>query len=379
MNLQFAIASIPHLWPYFLLLAAYFLLSFQSELLNDRTFGVYALTLLIFFAGLRDAITPDMKRYALLYQEANGLGPPVLEPSFTFLSRLLYILGFDYHALFFSYTAITLFCVYLGIRNQTRYTKLALLFYVLLPGYFLNLFVEMRQMCAVAITFCAIALLKRKNMRMRMPIFFGLAALSALFHSSAALFWAIVLALHRFIRKAHSKFCYFSLILGSLLIPTSVLISAISLLAMPVLPERYHGYIQEFLKLETGLTESGQLLKTLIYVAMAVCFILLWQPKEGEEADYVPLNLFVLGVVILGLTRSFAAASRMSYFFLIYQIILAPAILERIRDRLMRLLTAYVAVLFYLAQFTWGLFYYSVEASNYPYLHYQNVLLSVFK
>ena len=378
MSLQFFIGSLPHLVPYLLLLLAYLVISFNSELLENRIFAAPILILLTVFVGLRGIMTPDMERYSWIYQHPNGADADALEPSFYVLSHVLHALGLDYHALFFCYTLITFVFVYLGIRNQTPHVKLALLLYVLLPGYFLNLFVEMREMSAVAIVFYALTVFRRKGMKMRLPIFSGLAALSVAFHFSAILFWLIVLPAWKFIRKPHAPWLYLSMIVGSLLVPTSFLINLISLAAMPILPGKYHGYVDMFLQLETGLTESGQLLKTLIYAGLAVCFIFWWRRKEGEERDFVPLNLFVIGVVLLGLTRSFAAASRISYFFVIYQIILFPAMLERVKDRVIRLLTAYGTVLFYFAQFTYGLFFYSVEAGNYPYLHYQNVLFSVF-
>lgn len=381
MNLQFAIASIPHLWPYFLLLAAYLFLSFQSELLKDRTFGVYALALLILFAGFRGAITPDMKRYALLYQEANGMAPPVLEPSFTFLSRLLFGLGFDYHALFFSYTAITLLCVYWGIRNYTSRFKLALLLFVLLPGYFLNLFVEMRELCAVAIAFLGTSLLSSDEFRGRKPLLIILAALSICFHYSAAVYWLILIFTYRFVKKTHSTYLYLVLLVGTVLVPASLVLRGIGVLAGPLLPGRYHGYLMMVMRAEASMAESGQLLKTAIYIFLAVCLVFSRSGTRQEEIENSPvsLNLFVIGVVVLNLTRSYADISRLAYYFLIYQIILLPAALARIKDKINRLFGAYVVVAFYLAQFLWGLFYYSLEAGDYPFLHYRNVLFSLVR
>jgi hypothetical protein len=379
MTLQFFIDNVAHLLPYMFLLVAYLLLSLESELVSRRVFAVSSVTLLLLFVGLRGAMTPDMQRYMWMYQDPNGSEANALEPSFYVFSHVLHALGLDYHAMFFCYTFVTFIFLYLGIRSQTSHVRMALLLYILLPGYFLNLFVEMREMCAVAIAFYAIAVFRRKHMRFRLPIFFSLAALSVAFHFSALLFWAVFLPAYGFIRKPHSSVCYLALIGGGLAVPTSFLIKGISLVAMPVVPGRYQAYIEAFLRFESDQTESGQLLKTLIYAAMAVCFIFWWRAKDSEEVDHVPLNLFVIGVAILGLTRSFAAASRLSYFFVIYQIILVPGILHRVRDRVMKLLAAYGTVLFYLVQFSYGLFFYSVEAGNYPYLHYQNVLLSVFK
>jgi hypothetical protein len=241
------------------------------------------------------------------------------------------------------------------------------------------MFVEMREVCAVSIAFCATSLLRRRDIKLRVPVFLALVALSASFHYSAMLYWAIVLVSYKFITKPHSTKVYMSLLIGTLLIPTSAFVGAINLFALPLLPARYHGMIALFIEAETNLAESGQLLKTLIYVIVAVCFVYWQSPMQSKDEDYLPLNQFVLGVVILNLTRSFADISRLSYFFVIYQIVLFPAIIGRVKNRIGRLVTAYFMVLFYLAQFAWGLSYYSEEAGNHPFLHYQNVMFSILR
>ncbi len=379
MNLQFGIDNIGNLLPYGILLLAYLLLSFQSELYRSRFFAVPALGVLLFFVGFREAMTGDMERYAQMYEDFRHPNLVSLEPSFSFLSRVLNAMGLDYHALFFAYSFITLFFVFLGITNYTRHVKLSLLLYILLPAYFLNMFVEMREVCAVSIAFCATGLLNRKEIRLRVPTFLALVALSVSFHYSAILYWVIVLLSYRFITKPHSPTLYISLLVGTLLIPTSVLIGAVNLFASPLLPPRYQGYITEFLEAETSLAESGQLLKTLVYVTIAMCFVHWRRPMQNKDDDHLPLNLFVLGVVILNLTRSFAAASRLSFFFVVYQIVIFPIMLGRVKDKTLRVTAADLMGVFFLAQFGWGLFYYSEEAGNYPFLHYRNVLVSILR
>jgi hypothetical protein len=131
--------------------------------------------------------------------------------------------------------------------------------------------------------------------------------------------------------------------------------------------------------LQLASTESGQLLKTLIYVAIALSFVFWWSSMKSTDEDHAPLNLFVIGVVILELTRSLAAASRLSYFFLIYQIVIFPSLLGTVENRTRRFVAAYSVVLFYFAQFAWGLAFYSEEAANYPFLHFQNAFFSLFR
>lgn len=379
MSWQFIVASEPHLIPYLLLLSAYLLISLQAELLDRRVFALSALAVLVTFAGLRGAMTPDMVRYAEMYQNASLLTLRSVEPGFIFLCTILNALGLDYHALFFSYTLITLVCVYLGIRNYTPHVRLSLLLYVLLPGYFLNLFVEMRQICAVAIVFLAMSLLRRPDLKFRRLFFISLVVLSVCFHYSAIICWVITLMLYQFIRKRHSALLYTCLLLGGLLVPTSLLVKLIELVAMPIMPGKYHGYIVMFLTAQASLAESGQLLKTLIYIAMALCLVYT-RPAAGSEGDDpIPLNLFILGVTMLDLTRSFAVLSRVSYYLIIYQIVLFPAMISEVRGKIKKYLSAYAVVSFYLAQFAYGLLAFVPEAGGYPFLHYQNVLFSVWR
>lgn len=379
MSLQFFVANAGHLAPYAILLLLYLTLSLQSEVLHNRVFAAPALALLLFFTGFREAITPDLQRYKEMYENIGGANSLSMEPSFRLISESLHAIGFDYHALFFTYSLITLLFVYLGIKNYGEQIKLSLLLFVLLPGYFLNMFVEMREVCAVAIAFYATSLLSQREIRHRIWKCLIFAALSVLFHYSAILYWVIFLLSRKATRKAYSPGFYLAILLGSLCIPTSALTGFIHLAAYPILPPKYQGYINLFMALETNLAESGQMLKSLIYIAIAVFFIFSGRSGQDDERYRVQLNLFVIGVVILNMTRSFADISRLAYFFLIYQITIFPFIVVRMRERSYQVLAAYSLFLFYFAQFVWGLFFYSEEAGSYVFLHYQNVLLSALR
>ena len=101
----------------------------------------------------------------MLYQafDSASLDLAFIEPSFLLFCKVLNGLGFDYHALFFVYSFITLVFVYLGIKNSTGHVKLSLLLYVLIPSCFLNMFVEMREVCAIAIVLYAMSSLRGKG------------------------------------------------------------------------------------------------------------------------------------------------------------------------------------------------------------------------
>jgi hypothetical protein len=377
--MQFYIANVGHLLPYAVLLIAYLLLSSQSELLKSKIFAVSALGLLLVFIGFGEVKTPDMERYREMY-EALGAGYFfAIEPSFIFLSVVFNALGFDYHILFFTYSFITLTFIYLGIRNYTNYIKLSLLFYILVPACFLNLFVEMREVSAVAIAFYATSLLRHKNIKLKKTRVLFFAILSIIFHYSAIVYWVVFFLTYRFNVRRHSFFLHLVLLSLSLLIPTSVLINGFHIIAYPFLPAKYQGYFNIFIDMESQLAESGQILKSIIYTLMASFFSYCGASLEENDDAHMSVNLFVIGVVILNLTRAFSDISRLAYFFLILQIILFPLFLEKIKNQIQALWCTYLVVIFYLAQFTWGLFYYSEETGSYIFLHYQNAIMSALR
>jgi hypothetical protein len=356
-------------------------LCFQSEIQKSRLlFGAPVIGTLLFFAGCREAMTPDLKRYKELYESFNSLEASFIEPSFYFFSKFLNWIGLDYHALFVAYSFITLLFIYLGIRNYTEHIKLSLLFYILIPSCFLNMFVEMREVCTVAIVFYATSILRSRDARFRIARTIVFAILSVAFHYSAILYWVILLVSYKFMKRAYPTFVYLALIVGSLLVPASVMVGALRLAIYPFTPAKYRGYIDIFITQETA-ADPGQLLKSLIYILLASTFVL-WRSytrsktAPERESDPVLLNLFVIGVLILNLSRSVNEVSRVAYYFLIQQIVIFPLLLDQLNGRVKRLLAAYSIFLFYVGQFAWGLFYYSQEAGSFVFLHYQNAFLS---
>jgi hypothetical protein len=368
-----------HLLPYALLLIAYLALAFHAELTNQRLFVLASLLLLVLFAGLRQPFTPDMERYRSMFEDPDLLTASFIEPSFILISRGLQALGLDYHALYAVYTAITLVFVYLGISALTERIRLGLFLYISIPACFLNLFVEMRQVCAIAIAFYATAVLLRKDARHRLLKALAWAILSICFHYSAFLYWVILLCTWKLAHRSYRPLTYILAMCVSLAIPTSAIISAFVFLMGPFLPAKLQGMINLFTQSSTSLAESGQILKSAVYVAIGAFFVLRLRRHADDMKFRVLANLFVVGVVILNLTRGFAPATRLAYFFLIFQVVLFPEILDEVRQGVRSLLAGYTLVLFYLSQFLWGLFYYSEEAQSYVFLHYRNALFALFR
>lgn len=372
--MQLFIENIGNLAPYGILLLVYLFLSFQSELQKNRLFGIPILGVLLLFAGCRETMTPDMENYKQLYEAFGAVNAAFIEPSFIFLCRLLNAVGFDYHALFFVYSFITLLFLYLAIKNYTIQVKLSLLLYVLIPNCFLNMFVEMRQVCAIAIALYATSILRANDKKYRLTRFLAFAILSVLFHYSAIVYWLIFVIAYKAITRTYSTTVYVALILSGLLVPTSAIMWIVRIVAYPIVPAKYQAFLDIFMRQDSLLADPGQLLKYLIYVFLAICFIY-WRSSAGDrDSDPVSLNLFVIGVLLLNMSRSTPEVSRLAYYFLIQQIVLCPQIVARVNGKLSKLLAAYCIVLFYLAQFGWGLFYYS-PADGYMFLHYRNAMV----
>lgn len=331
---------------------------------------------MLLFAGLREVMTPDMERYKELYHIVIAGNSAEIEPSFIFLSKILNAFGLDYHALFFAYTLITLVFLYLAISNCTRHIRLALLFYILIPACFLNLFVEMREVAAISIAFYATSILRQDDRKFRFYRVLFFALLSVLFHLSAIAYWAFFCASYGFIKRRRSIAIHCTALVLSLVVPTSAVIGLVRVIAYPFLPAKYQSLINVFLVSGTTLAEPGQIIKSLVYTLMAVCFIIWDSPLPEDDQEHLSVNLFVAGVVLMNLTRGFGDISRLSYYFLIFQVIIWASPLARIKDRIFRMTAVYGVVLFYLTQFLWGLFYFSVEAHDYVFLHYRNVLFS---
>jgi len=377
MNVFFS--NFVHLLPWALLLAAFLLLSFHAELTSRRIFVLASLALLVVFAGLRQPFTPDMLRYRYMYEDPDLLSAGYIEPSFILISKALNALGLGYHSLFVAYTAIALGFVYAGIGNLTRHLRLAVFLYIAIPACFLNLFVEMRQVSAIAIAFYATSILLSPQTRHRLLKVCAWALVSIGFHYSALLYWVILLCAYKLARRSYPRLLYIAALVVSIAIPTSAVISGFMFLMSPLMPAKLHQILNAFLQSTSGLAEAGQLLKSAVYIAIGLLFVFRLRRHEHEPNFRFLVNLFVLGVIILDLARGFAVASRLAYFFLIFQIVIFPELIDEFRERAQSLLAGYTLVLFYLAQFMWGLFYFSDEWQSYVFLHYQNALFSLFR
>lgn len=366
------------LLPYLTFLAIFVLFCLCSELTGNKWFRLPAFTLALLFAGLRNALSPDMERYRFFYEHyRSGEYTKLIEPSFVLISAVLNKLGLDYHALFFFYTFITLGFVFAAINNLTRYVKTSTLLYILVPYLFLGLFIEMRQECAVAVVFYAMSLFYKEDLKFRTIKVIFFAALSVAFHYSAAGYWVIFFLSLKFLRKEFSLTTYITSLVGTILLPSWVVLYAAYAVLYPILPAEYRLHLDDLRSLGQQVSGAHSVLSIAIYNSLALIFILarkfIVQPPELFRRF---VNIFVLGVLFLNLTRAYGDLARFADYFIIYEIVLLPEVLYRIGKPYLRPAVIYFAFLLYCVHFVHGLYYLNEETDTYIFLHYQNVLFS---
>jgi EpsG-like putative glucosyltransferase len=362
-----------NLVPYILVVIIYVCLSLTSSVTRNRFFHLTAVGLLICFAGLRNPFTPDADRYRYFYEHFRDSDfQRVVEPSFFLIARTLNAFSLDYHVLFLLYTAATILFMYEGIRNLTPYVKTSMLLYLLVPHLFLGLFIEMRQDCAISIVFYAMSLLRKEHLRHRVAKIIFLAALSIAFHYSAAFYWVVFLITIPLLKRTFSFRTYGFVLLCSLLAPPTLVLRLILLGLYPVLPAAYQEHADGLLQLGVA---SGQhsLLSLLIYNSLSLIFCYARRINRDIPIDLT--NLFVIGAVILNLTRLYGDIARVANYFIVFEIVLLPIVLFGLRKRAIKPLLIYCTLLLYSLHFVHGLYYFNEEANGYIFLHYSSAFM----
>ncbi|WP_299229703.1 EpsG family protein [Sulfurihydrogenibium sp.] len=379
--------SVIGILPYFIMLFSYSILSLTSYFSKSRVFFYLAILIIILFVGFKDIMSPDFERYADTYENIENYGFYVFEPFFGIMSFFLKNLGLDYYALFFIFAFLTILFILLGIREFTKHHAMAMLLYLLVPGFFLNMFVEMRQTLAVAMVFYAVGLILNKK---RLGYLFTF--LSIITHYSAIGFWLIFIIFKNFLSKEHSSWFYVISLVASFVL---VVIFRLDLVIFNFLFIIFNGlgsflpfllkyliYLDFLLSGEVSQVQA-QLIKNIFYIlnTLYLLYIYKFTIKDNNirlmtdlKINNYLINFFTVGVIILNISFHIAEVSRLAYYFLIFQIVLIPNIILRIPNLYIRYLSFIIILSIYISMFIKGLFYFSDEAQSYIFLHYKNIL-----
>ena len=371
--------------PYFFILFSYIVLSLISYVSKARVFFYLALIIIILFVGFKDIMSPDLERYAIAFENIENIRFGIFEPLFFVFSKILKILGFNYYALFFLYSFLTILFILLGIKKMTNYQAISFLFFLLVPGFFLNMFVEMRQMLAVAITFYSVALFLDKK-----KTWLLFAILSAMAHYSAIFFWLIFGFIYKFLPKIYSLKIYaiFSILsfvfIGIFKFDIQIFKTILPLLNTAPFFQKYINYVNY--RLEGGIEQvQFQFFKNIFYIVNLLFLVYIFKLSNRKTNDIkdamgrkiIFLNLLFIGVLILNITFYIAPISRAAYYFLIFQIVIIPNIIFDLKIKEVKVLILYSYFFIYLLMFIKGLFFYSEEAQDYIFLNYRNILFNI--
>jgi len=376
-------------FPYIVLFASYIALNLFSNRLKNRLFFYLSIALVVFFVGFKDTLSPDLQRYAAHYYEVESSGffdfsHYGYEFTYVILSKILRYFGLSHVALFFLYSLLTITFIVLGIKNLTNNHFLAFLFFLLIPGYFFNMFVEIRQMASVALVFYATSLISNNK-----KSFWFFAILSILFHYSAAVYWIVFMFVRYYFQELLDYRWYLvSLIVSFIVVSVFRLDLWVFKLFYPfakLFPflQKYGFYVDCLME---GRIEQVHLqsVKNIFYIVnfMVLIFLYNFSLKQKNTSLAPPssklalfFNLFFCGVLILNLAFYISPISRVAYFFLIFQIVIIPEILGGLKESRFKAIAFRTYAALYTAMFLKGLFYFSEEAQSYIFLNYKNIFL----
>lgn len=141
---------------------------------GKKIFLFLAILIPLLVGGLRYHVGTDYDSYYHAFQQKA-----FIDPGFYVISSFSRLFG-DYRLLFFTYNAITLLFVFLGLRNiDVKYRPLA--YTCFLFTFYTTSFNAMRQMLAVSIVFFSYkSVVDKKLLRFTLSI-----ALASLFHTTA--------------------------------------------------------------------------------------------------------------------------------------------------------------------------------------------------
>lgn len=309
------------------------LLIFNSAIkTNVNILQWFVFALLIFFVGFRYETGYDWAMYRNFF-EFNTFHDGI-EFGYVFFIKFLRYFFDDYQSLFFFTALVTYTFLYFGIKKYTKHTGIALILFLLIPGFFLNSLTIIRQELAIAIAFYAFSfLVDRKFLN-----YFILMVLAFSIHYSIAIVLITHLIVWKYAPKVKYSFYYFLILLSLLFLKFNIG----SLVYYFAQGARYEFY-------QSG--ESVSFLKIFILNFLAIVYVY-FSPKIIDKSKY---NIYivafvVVNVVYLNVFSSVIALSRIAYYFKIFEIVLVAQLLfvfdKKVRVLVLLLLVAFYSTLF---------------------------------
>jgi len=287
---------------------------------SARLFFVIAILLTIFISGFRYNTGYDFFNYVRFYKYHL---PSDIEPLFAYSIKLFNYISNEPQLMFFSYSLATIWILVLAIKRFTKYTKTSFLIFLLIPGLFLNSFSTIRQSLALVILFYALSFLISENRKLK---FIVLSVVSAMFHYTAIVPAIIFILGENFLKKEYKKITCILLILFSV----ALYHLNIAQLLLSFTFGRYSAYMDYIHNVSTiKIVVSNLFVLFLIFIRR--CFI-------KNATDIYLLNLVLIGTLIINVFAHCTPITRLSYYFLIAQIVIVPKLIYSFKDNDMKLI-----------------------------------------
>lgn len=370
---------------YIMILLVYISFALLSKLYKNKKFLLISLLIIILISGTRSIVNDDLRNYKMMYENYTSLRLSQIEPGFIFLSYALNQVTSNVHLLFFVYSALEIFFVYLAIKNFTSRVEFSFFLYLTIPSLFLASLIGIRQSLAMAISFYALSLL-HKNHRLKYFIF---SIIAICFHYTAFLFFLISIFTFLIFKKRINFLPVLILIVITLFIYFTdidfLILKFILTNINQFLPLKYQGYIYPLLT-NTSPLKGFSTLSILIFniLLLTVLFVVnypyIFKYKKHKFIDNFTkynfiINLLIIGTFINNLFGSFAdVTARIYYYFIFIYIILIPELFCKIKKE-DRILVAYVLSAIMIIWFFSGV-YDQLPNSNIPPLIYKNYFLN---
>ena len=310
------------------------LLLLIDNFIKKDFFILIAVLTIILVSGTRFETGYDFLNYVGFYlSEADESH----EPLFKLLLETLKIFSSDYQLFFFVSSFITVLGIYFAITKYTKYKKTALLIFLLVPGLYLNTFSIVRQGIAEIFVMLAIYYLVYEKNKLKYLFYF---ILSVGFHYTALVPLILVFVFKKILSILYSNTIYilfilFSIILSKLNIADIILGAAFG---------RFAAYLD--------MTHDVSMLKLIVSNLFFILLILFKNKFIKSPADVFLLNIMFIGVLLINVFASFTPVTRLSYYFLIFQIILVPKLIYSFKSNQLKVIFLSGFIFYYLLMFT---------------------------
>jgi transmembrane protein EpsG len=301
---------------------------------KNKIFRYIAIASIVFVSGSRYATGYDFFNYYSFYTTYLF---DSLEPLFKLSVIVLKYFSSDPQLLIFIYSLFTIIIMYVAITKYTKYIRTSFFIYMIIPGLYLNSFSIIRFSLAQSIVFIALFYLIYKQDKAK---FYTLAIVSTLFHYSAIVPSIIVLIFYKILRKTYSFLIYLMIILVSYLLYKLNLAE----LFLSYASGEYAGYIDT--------SSPPNLLKSFV-LSIFILTLIYFKPNYVKNTgDIISLNMLFLGVITYNIFMNFEYVTRLTYYFLIFQVILIPKLIYSFKRNDLKILFLFLFLFYYIAIFT---------------------------